>query len=265
MITLLSDYGHEGPYVGVCHGVIRQILPNATIVDMGHLIEPFNVLQGAFVLADAVPYFPLGVHVAVVDPGVGTSRRAVALSCADGRSYVGPDNGLLMRAAEASGLELAVEIGRAAAGAVSDDTASATFDGRDLFAPAAARLAGGAELTEIGRRIELDSLQPLPIVAPQTDGDGLRVLAAACDRFGTLQLACGPEQLGPLGCAAELSVAGDSQPCLARQARTFADVECGELLLYVDAFGHPALAVREGSAAQRLGLAAGDWVTIRPA
>ena len=140
MITLLTDYGYDGPYVGVCHGVIRRILPSATIVDMAHSIAPFCVLQGALVLADAVPYFPVGVHVAVVDPGVGTTRRALALGCADGRRYIGPDNGVLMPAAERSGLEQAVEL--EAVAPLDETRASTTFDGRDVFAPAAAALAG---------------------------------------------------------------------------------------------------------------------------
>ncbi|MGI9659511.1 MAG: SAM-dependent chlorinase/fluorinase, partial [Gaiellaceae bacterium] len=139
MITLLTDYGHEGPYVGVCHGVIRGIVPSVTLIDVSHSIEPYDVLQGLLVLADAIPYLPIGVHVAVVDPEVGTERRALALACADGRYYVGPDNGLLMRAADRSGIEHAIELPVARA-------SSATFAGRDVFAPAAAQLADSVPL-----------------------------------------------------------------------------------------------------------------------
>lgn len=261
MITLLTDYGHDGPYVGVCHGAIRRIAPEAAIVDVAHTIEPFNVVQGAVMLADAVPYIPVGVHVAVVDPGVGTSRQAVALRCADGRRYVGPDNGVLMEAATASGVEGAVAL--ASERPASD--AGSTFDGRDVFAPAAARLALGTPLSELGEEISTASLARVSVPESERLADGARAMILGRDGFGTLQLAARPDLLDRLPPGRAVAVSGARAEGSAVRGRTFADVEPGELLLYIDSFGHPALAVREGSAAERLGLAPGDWVHIRTA
>ena len=256
MITLLSDYGHEGPYVGVCHGVIRQIVPSAPIIDVSHSIEPYDVLQGSLVLDDAIPFLPIGVHVAVVDPEVGTERRALALACADGRRYVGPDNGLLMRAAERSGLERAVELRE-------ERGSSVTFDGRDIFAPAAARLADSVALELLGEPVEPDSLQRLPLPAPMPDGESLRVLITASDRFGTVQLACSLDQLDAAVGPGPLVVSSDLESVCATRAATFSDVGLGEGLLYVDSFAHLALAIRRGSARARLGVRAGDWLSLR--
>ena len=174
MITLLTDYGHEGPYVGVCHGTIRRILPSATIVDVAHSIEPYDVLQGALVLADAIPYLPVGVHVAVVDPGVGTERRGVALGCWDGRHYVGPDNGVLMQAADSSVVEEAIDLGITPPSARTEATPSITFHGRDVFAPAAARLASGVPLAELGEQLDPASLRRVSVPDAEPCPDGLR-------------------------------------------------------------------------------------------
>ena len=261
MITLLTDYGHEGPYVGVCHGAIRRIAPDAAIVDLAHSVEPFNVLQGALMLADAVPHLPVGVHVAIVDPGVGTARHAVALGCADGRRYVGPDNGVLMEAATVSNVEQAVALSfeRPAS------EAGPTFDGRDVFAPAAARLALGTPLSELGEEISRASLARVPVPEPERLGGGTRAMVVGRDRFGTLQLAAETGLLDGLSAGRSVAVSTALADGSAVCGRTFADVEPGGLLLYIDSFGRPALAVREGSAAERLAVAPGDWVHIRAA
>ena len=147
-ITFLSDFGLQDDFVGTCHGVIKRIAPDADVIDITHGIEPQQVLQGALVLASTLPYMPEGVHLAVVDPGVGTERKALALRSGDGRLYVGPDNGLLVPAAERlGGVDGAWELENPA---YRLEPVSRTFHGRDLFAPAAAHLAAGVEPGELG-------------------------------------------------------------------------------------------------------------------
>ncbi len=146
-ITFLSDFGLQDDFVGTCHGVIKRIAPDAEILDVTHGIPPQEVLQGALVLANTLPYMPIGVHLAVVDPGVGGSRRALALRDTEGRFFVGPDNGLLIPAAERAGIEAAHELVKPE---YALDSISRTFHGRDLFAPAAAHLSRGVGIEELG-------------------------------------------------------------------------------------------------------------------
>ena len=156
IVTLLTDYGRDDDFVGVCHGVIRGIAPDAQIVDVTHGIPRYDVRHGALVLRNTLPYMPAGVHVAVVDPQVGTERRALALRCHDGRMLVGPDNGLLSLAWEAcGGVDLAVDVTRSPHRL---EPVSATFHGRDVFAPVAAHLAAGAELADAGSPLAADEL-----------------------------------------------------------------------------------------------------------
>jgi hypothetical protein len=157
VITFLSDYGLHDDFVGVCHGVIAMICPQARVIDITHGLPRQDVRAGAISLAGALPYTPQGVHLAVVDPDVGAQRRAVALRLADERVLVGPDNGLLWLAAEQSeGVVEAVDIARSP---YRLEPVSATFHGRDIFAPVAARLAAGAPLAESG-----DPLDPTELV-----------------------------------------------------------------------------------------------------
>jgi S-adenosylmethionine hydrolase len=150
VVTFLSDFGSADPFVGICHGVIVRTCPDAEVIHLAHGIDAQSVAQGARVLAASIAFLPVGVHLAVVDPGVGSQRRAVVLRSGDGRLFVGPDNGLLVPAAEAcGGIELAVEI--------TDpdymlDAVSRTFHGRDVFAPVAGHLAAGLDPLKLGRR-----------------------------------------------------------------------------------------------------------------
>src|SRR5256714_11510634 len=159
IVTLLTDYGTEDEFVGVCHAVIRSIRPGVPIVDVAHGISRNDVREGAIVLRNALPYLPVGVHVAVVDPQVGTERRGVAVRCADGRLLVGPDNGLLSLAWERAGG--AVEAADISRSAFRLEPVSATFHGRDVFAPAPARLSGGADLLGAGEPPDLGELRGL--------------------------------------------------------------------------------------------------------
>jgi S-adenosylmethionine hydrolase len=266
-ITFLSDYGLADEFVGICHGVIATICPEARVIDLTHGVPRHNVRAGALILRAALPYMPNGVHLAVVDPDVGAARRAVALRLGDGRLLVGPDNGLLWLAAEAGGgVVEAVDIARSP---FRLEPVSATFHGRDIFAPVAARLANGTPVAEVGEPSDPDELERLELPRPRFLDDGVLVAHALyVDRFGNVQLNVGHEELPQaaikLGHAVELRVSSGAT-YQAPFVRTFADVGPKTLLLYEDAARRLALAVSHGDAARRLGLCVNDTVWIRPA
>lgn len=269
VITFLSDYGLLDEFVGVCHGVIERRCPGARVIDLTHAIPPQDVRTGAGILAVAIPYLPAGVHLAVVDPGVGAAggdqaRRAVALrTFREGHVLVGPDNGLLVPAAERlGGVAEAVDIGRSPARL---DPVSHTFHGRDIFAPVAAALAAGATLAEVGEPIAADGLRRLNQPHARTGDGALVAHVLRADTFGNLVLDARAEDLGTLGVSPgdSLSLEHAGREHAARYARAFADVPAGELLLYEDAQWTLALAVNRGSAAELLGAARDDEVVIR--
>jgi hypothetical protein len=270
VITFLSDYGLGDDFAGVCHGVIAMICPEARVIDITHGVPRHDVLAGALILRSAIHYTPAGVHLAVVDPDVGARRRAVALRTGDDRLFVGPDNGLLSLAAhDAGGVTEAVDI---AGSPWRLEPVSATFHGRDIFAPVAARLAAGGQLGDAGEPFDPERLVVLELPRPRHEDGSLVAHAIYVDRFGNVQLNVSHEHvigeqagLGVgLGDIVELE-AGSHGRHRAHYARTFADVESGELLLYEDADQTLAVAVSRGSAATRLGLAPGDELWIRPA
>jgi S-adenosyl-L-methionine hydrolase (adenosine-forming) len=258
-VTFLSDYGLTDDFVGICHGVIARICPDARVIDITHGVPRHDVRVGAVLLAESLPYVPAGVHLAVVDPGVGTQRRAVALACGDGRRLVGPDNGLLWLAAEASGgVVQATDI---ASSPFRLAPVSATFHGRDIFAPVAAHLAAGTGLAETGDPLDADELVRLTLPGPRRCGDALVATALYVDRFGNLQLNAAPADLAGTGLRLghpAIVTLSDGSTHAARYVRTFADAESGELLVYEDASRRLALAVSHGDAARRLELAADD-------
>jgi S-adenosyl-L-methionine hydrolase (adenosine-forming) len=263
IITFLSDYGLEDDFVGICHGVIAAICPQAQVIDLTHGIRRYDIRQGAIVLAQALDYLPVGVHLAVVDPGVGTERQAVALALADGRVLVGPDNGLLsLAAARGEGIVEAVDI---AGSPFRLEPVSATFHGRDIFAPVAAALAAGEPLTATGEPLDPTELTALELPRPRTESGTLVVHVRQIDRFGNVQLDGRGEHLGGLGLEAgaegELEL-GDGSRHRVRRGLMFSDAGAGELLLYEDSARQLALAVNAGSAAARLGLAVDDELRI---
>jgi S-adenosylmethionine hydrolase len=264
IVTLLTDYGRDDDFVGVCHGVIRSIDPDAKIVDITHGIRRYAVRQGAIVLRNTLRYMPVGVHVAVVDPQVGTERRALALRTADGRILVGPDNGLLSLAWErCGGVEMAVDVTRSPHRL---EPVSATFHGRDIFVPVAARLAAGAELADAGDPLEPDALAAVDLPAPRREDGGILAHALVVDRFGNAGLNVDHDDLAgsgiTLGGAVELEVGGERY--LATYAQTFADVKPGELLVYEDAYRTLAVAINRGDAAGTLALRPDVEVRLRP-
>jgi S-adenosyl-L-methionine hydrolase (adenosine-forming) len=262
IVSLLTDYGHEDEFVGVLHGVIRRIAPAVPIVDLTHGILRHDVREGAIVLRNSLPYLPVGVHVAVVDPQVGTERRAIAVRTGDERVLVGPDNGLLSLAWDRLGGAVeAVDVSRSP---FRLEPVSATFHGRDVFAPVGARLAAGAGLLEAGEPLDPAELVAPPLPEPRVDGDAATAHAILVDRFGNVSLNMGHAELLQLGLTigsrALVEVRG--HPSEARVVQTFADVAEGELLLYEDAWGSLALAVNRGDASAELGLDVDDEVRL---
>jgi S-adenosylmethionine hydrolase len=262
VITFLSDYGHDDDFVGVCHGVMARITPDARVIDLTHGIPRHDVRSGAMVLRRALPFCPPGVHLAVVDPDVGGARRAIALRTGEeARLLVGPDNGLLSLAAQRLGGAVeAVDIGRSPHRL---EPASATFHGRDLFAPVAAQLAAGAPLAGAGDPLDPAELVHLDMPLAHADGDELVAHAIGFDRFGNVMLDLEHTELTASGLRLGRELLVNGEPV--RYATTFTDVPAGELLLYEDAYRTLALAVNRGSAASHLGLERDAEVRIRPA
>jgi S-adenosyl-L-methionine hydrolase (adenosine-forming) len=265
-VTFLSDYGTDDEFAGVCRAVIARIAPEVRVIDLSHGIRRHDVRDGALALANALPFAPAGIHLAVVDPGVGTSRRPVAVRVAEeDRVLVGPDNGLLSLAwARFGGPVEAVDV---ATSEFRLEPASSTFHGRDLFAPVAASLALGADLTVAGEPVAIDSLNALEIPAPRIWPDRIVAHVVRTDRFGNVALNVRHEDLadGPLRLGKSLAVESAGERMGARFARTFEDVRPGELMLYEDSTSTLALAVNRGSAADLLRLRRDDEVVLHQA
>lgn len=261
-VTFLTDFGLQDDFVGTCHGVMKTIAPETPIIDISHGIPAGAVLQGALVLRNTVPYMPRGVHLAVVDPGVGSQRCALVLRDADERLYVGPDNGLLLPAAERAGVEEAFEL-------LTPDYAlpsvSRTFHGRDIFAPAAAHLSLGVKPSELGPPIGLDALVRLDIPQPEIGATRIRSTVLYVDAFGNVQLNLTREHLEQAGVVpgttVELELGADRYYALT--ARTFSDARAGDIVLYEDAYGNVSLAINRGNAAAMFHTTPGQELRIR--
>jgi S-adenosyl-L-methionine hydrolase (adenosine-forming) len=262
VITFLSDFGLEDDFVGTCHGVIKRIAPDADVIDITHGIEPQSILQGALVLANTLRYMPEGVHLAVVDPDVGTPRRALVLR-SDGRLLIGPDNGLLMPAAERlGGVDAAFEITNRR---YALEPVSATFHGRDVFSPAAAHISLGLDPAELGAALDAKTLVRPEIPRAEVGERRIRATCLYVDRFGNIQLNLRGAELEALGIVpgrqVEVDVAMDRFYALV--ARTFADARIGDIVLYEDAYQNIALAISRGNAAETFGVRAGMEVRLR--
>jgi S-adenosylmethionine hydrolase len=261
-VSFLSDYGRTDEFVGVCHAVMVDIAPDLRVVDITHDIPPFDVRAGALALVRAVQYLPEGVVLAIVDPGVGTDRRCIAVRV-DGGFLVGPDNGLLAPAVTMLGGPMDVvalentEYQLPAPGP--------TFAGRDIMAPAAAHLASGVALAELGPAIDPVTLAPGLVPLPQEGDDGtIAGEVLWVDRFGNCQLNVAPEQLAAHGTepGGFVGVKAGNVERRARWVHTFAEAKPSELVLLVDSYGMCALALDQRSAAAELKLRAGHNVTI---
>jgi S-adenosylmethionine hydrolase len=262
-ITFLSDYGYRDEFAGVCRGVIERIAPGAHVIDLSHGIPAGDVQAGALALRRALPYMPAdAVHLAIVDPSVGSERRALALRCGNGAMLVGPDNGLLWPASElCGGIERVLDLTDSPHGL---QPRSATFHGRDLFAPIAARLANDMPIEFVGQPIDPDSVERLELPHAEVRDGRLATHVLTVDVFGNLQLDAEPSQLQAIGVDAgesvEIESAGSVRKILV--AEKFADAQPGEALIYVDSTGSLAIAVNRGSAADELGLEAGAELSI---
>jgi S-adenosyl-L-methionine hydrolase (adenosine-forming) len=262
-ITFLTDYGLEDGFVAACHGVVARLSPATPVIDITHLVPPGNVRRGAAVLAQTVPYLPAGVHVAVVDPGVGTKRRAIALAAGE-HVFVGPDNGVLSWAAAAQcagGPQRAYELTNTKLWL---EPLSATFHGRDVFMPVAAHLANGVDIDTVGDEVDIDTLVTLPRPARRIRAGGAEGEVLTVDRFGNIQLSIEAADLDRLGVRMDtaITVTLGRRSLSVPYLETFGAVPAGELVAFLDSAGCVALAVNGGNAAQRLGLPPGAHVRI---
>ena len=260
-VSFLSDFGLQDDFVGTCHGVIKRIAPETQIIDVTHGIPAQQVLQGALVLASTLAYVPAGVHLAVVDPGVGSSRRALALRDEEGRFFVGPDNGLLVPAAERAGIAAAHELANPE---YALETISRTFHGRDLFAPAAAHLSLGVAIGELGPPLDADALVRLDLPQPELGPDKIGATVLYVDSFGNVALNVTREHVAEVGIVpgtqVELELGGERFYAVA--ARTFADARRGDIMLYEDSYRNMSVAISGGDAAEMLHARAGQSLRI---
>lgn len=260
-VSFLTDYGTIDEFVGVVKAVIRDLAPHVAVIDLTHHIAPYDVRAGSLALARSVSYLPSGVVLAVVDPGVGGNRRAIAIEVADGDGVmVGPDNGLL-----APAVAMAGGAGRAV---VLDNpefhlpAPGATFAGRDVFAPVVAHLCNGIDLYELGTPVDPDELLPGVVPLPREHEGTMCGEVLWIDHFGNCQLNVGPDDLQGWGARVQV-IAGDVTR-IAALADHFAGIAPGSIGLVVDSYGMLSLALDRRSAAEELGLAAGDQVTLSP-
>lgn len=266
-VSFLSDYGTTDEFVGVVHSVIRDLAPHARVIDLTHGVAPFDVRAGSLALARSISYVAAGVVLAVVDPGVATARKAIAVEVAGGEGVlVGPDNGLLAPAvALAGGSERAVELTNADWHLPS---IGATFAGRDVFAPIAAQLCNGVDLTELGEPIDADLLLPGVVALPQADDTRVIAQVLWVDRFGNAQLNVGPDDLPAafgnrieVRCSSPTDPTGGVVRSTVRSA-SYAELGGGAVGLVLDSSGLLAVSMDQRSAAEELGLDVGDQVTL---
>ena len=261
-VCFASDYGYADDFAGVCRGVIARIAPSVQVIDVTHGLPRGDVLAGALVLRNTLAYMPdHAVHLAVVDPGVGGTRRAIALRSVGDRLFVGPDNGLLTLAAEADG-------GVADAFELTNEELwlsprSATFHGRDIFAPVAARLAEGLTLAVVGKTLQPAGIIRPPLPEPARTATGVLATAMLVDRFGNVALNLDAARLEEAGLGEHIEVLTGGERYLAQVARTFSAVRPSDIVVLVDSYGQAALAVNAGSACEVLGVTPGDLVELR--
>jgi hypothetical protein len=263
LITFLTDFGLQDDFVGTCHGVMKRIAPDADVIDVTHGIRPGHILQGALMLRNALPYMPAGVHLAVVDPGVGGVRRPLALRDAEGRFHVGPDNGLLIPAVERFGG--VAEAHELANPAYALEPVSHTFHGRDLFSPAAAHLALSVPLSELGPPIDPDALVRLELPEPEVGQSRIRATVLSVDRFGNVALNLTRDHLHEASIVpgARVELVSKGNHFFAVAARTFADARPGDLIVYEDSYRNLAVAVSRGSAAAVLAVDEGSDIVLQ--
>jgi len=260
-ITFLTDFGVQDDYAGVCRGVMKRIAPDSQIINITHGIGPMAVTEGALMMARAIPYMPVGVHLAVVDPGVGGSRRAIAIRSHEGRHYVGPDNGLLTLAVPRDQIDTARHLTNPR---YHLEHVSRTFHARDVFAPVAAHLAAGVEIEDLGEELDPVSLVYVQLPEPWVSSAGIRARVLIVDRFGNLQLNLTRAHVEEFGVEPgdRVELRFDLDPYYAVVAETYAQASRGELMVYEDSYGAFAIAISGGNASELTGAGPGDEVRI---
>lgn len=262
-ITFLSDFGHADDFVGTCHGVMKSIAPEAEIIDITHGVRRHDILQGAIILANTLPYMPTSIILAVVDPGVGVSRKPVAIRTGDGRYLVGPDNGLLSLAADKlGGAEGAVEL---ACSAYSLKEVCKTFEGRDLFSPAAAHLFNGVELGKLGASVPVEDLTRIDMPEIETQHGEVVAAVIYIDSFGNVQLHLSKGQLASIGAevGGRIEVRHGEESWVVPYVESFAEVAPEELLVFEDSYHKISFSINLGDAARTFQINVGDQLLFR--
>lgn len=262
IVAFVSDFGLDDAWVGVCHAVIRSACPRAAVVDLSHNVPPFDITKGAVVAAAGVWQLPRAIHLVVVDPTVGGGRHDLCVVSGEGTTLVGPDNGILIPATWRSGgvreaFAIAPEI-------LGPKPPQPTFHARDVLAPAAAALACGVEPRSLGPELDPATLAPAPFARPRVEGAYLVSEVVDIDRFGSLRLSLGAEELqGVAAGSASLGIVLGHLTVDVPFAHTFADVDRGQPVAMIDSSGWLSVAVRQGSAAERYGVEPGATVKVR--
>ncbi len=262
-ITFLSDFGLADDFVGTCHGVIKMIAPDVEIIDITHGVRRHDILQGAVILQNSIPYLPESVILAVVDPGVGGQRKPVAIRTASGRYLVGPDNGLLSLAADTLGGPVtAVEL---ACSTFSLAEVCKTFEGRDLFSPAAAHLSQGVPMEKLGAPVPVSELERIELPRPEFSKQEVTATVIYIDRFGNVQLNLDLEELERTGAAigGRVEVRHGEERLKTPFRNSFADVAPEEILIYEDSYHKISFAVNQGDAAGVFQITPGSQMVIR--
>jgi S-adenosylmethionine hydrolase len=262
-ITFLSDFGHADDFVGTCHGVIKSIAPEVEIIDITHGVRRHDILQGAIILANTLPYMPESVILAVVDPSVGTGRRSVAVRTGDDRYLVGPDNGLLsLAAAKLGGPAEAVEL---ACSTYSLQEVCKTFEGRDLFAPVAAHISRGVGLERLGAAMAVEELVTIDLPEVQTGENEVAAAVIYVDSFGNVQVHLTRPELESLGAGlgSMLEVRHGEEAWSVPFVQSFAEVPPDELLVYEDSYRKIAFSINQGDAARTFQINVGDQLVFR--
>lgn len=260
-ICFISDYGLSGELVGICKGVMMGIAPQASIIDVTHSVSGFDVVRGAETLRNATGYMPKGaVYLAVVDPDGKAGRRDLAVETEGGAYMVGPDNGLLLPAAEAlGGVARAVRLTNPR---YHLEPVSSSFHGRDIFSPVAAHLAAGADLGDLGEQISPSSMSRIDFPTASRGPDGLATEIIDIDRYGNARLSATLDDVD-LGYGAPVQVVLRDEAIDATYVQTFGAAEDGDLVLLADSHWRLSLAVNRGNAARALLLSLGDGIGIR--
>lgn len=262
-ITFLSDFGHADDFVGTCHGVMKGIAPDTQIIDITHGIRRHDITQGAIILANTLPYMPPSVILAVVDPGVGVSRKPVAVCTDSGTHLVGPDNGLLSLAVdELGGPTEAVEL---ACSTYSLQEVCKTFEGRDLFSPAAAHISNGVELYKLGAPLPVEELTRIKLPEVEVRDGELAAAVVYVDRFGNVQVHLSRQELENLGAkmGGKLEIRVGEEVLSVPYVHSFAEVPPEGLLLYEDSYRKISFAINQGDAARTFQIGVGDRLLFK--